>query len=291
MFPFHFTTFAGKLDIQFPDYEGIPNDSPVFIIYRQPSDLSKHEILRRFYKLLKDNGISYLRPIEKLTQEWNFNLREFKQSFECLKPVDYLKGSITIEPEYIQEFNDIELVNDTYLKFSIYKDELELLSAYNRGNTPKELTKSLRRFRTDYPDYSKCGFLMMKFEDTKIQKEIVDVIKSHFSEKGITILRADEKWYADDLLENITTYMEGCSFGIALFDRINTNDFNPNVSLEIGYMLAMDKPVLLLKDKTLKSLHTDLVGKLYHIFDFQNPLVTIPLVLDKWIIDKEIITE
>ena len=82
--------------------------------------------------------------------------------------------------------------------------------------------------------------------------------------------------------------MQGCSFGIALFDRINTDEFNPNVSLEIGYMMALNKPVLLLKDKTLKSLQTDLVGKLYYQFDFQYPEKTIPIVLDKWMSDKEI---
>jgi spermidine synthase len=129
---------------------------------------------------------------------------------------------------------------------------------------------------------------MMKFEDSRIQKEIINVLKAHLSEKGITLLRADDKWYADDLFENIKTYMQGCSFGIALFDRINTDEFNPNVSLEIGYMMALNKPVLLLKDKTLKLLQTDLVGKLYHQFDFQYPDKTIPLVLDKWISDKEI---
>jgi hypothetical protein len=52
--------------------------------------------------------------------------------------------------------------------------------------------------------------------------------------------------------------------------------------------MALNKPVLLLKDKTLKSLQTDLVGKLYHQFDFQYPEKTIPLVLDKWLSDKEI---
>jgi nucleoside 2-deoxyribosyltransferase len=151
-----------------------------------------------------------------------------------------------------------------------------------------ELSLSLERFRKDYPITEKCGFLMMKFEDSKIQMEIIDVLKSHLSEKGITLLRADDKWYADDLFENIKTYMQGCSFGIALFDRINTDEFNPNVSLEIGYMMALNKPVLLLKDKTLKSLQTDLVGKLYHQFDFQYTDKTIPIVLDKWISDKEI---
>jgi len=292
MFTFHFQNFIGNLDIQHPSYQGIPNDSPVFIFYKEKTDLSRHEILRRFYKILRENNISYLRPSENLTGEWIFNLQEFRHSFTCLKDADYLQDSITIEPEYYRQVNNSEsdrenLTEETSIKFSVYKEDLNLLKS-NQTRVSDELSLSLKRFRKDYPSSEKCGFLMMKFEDSKIQKEIISILKSHLVKKGINLLRADDKWYADSLFENIKTYMQGCSFGIALFDRINTEDFNPNVSLEIGYMMALNKPVLLLKDKTLKSLPTDLVGKLYHQFDFQYPEKTIPLVLDKWITDMEI---
>jgi len=289
MFPFHFKNFVGTLDIQYLNYDGIPNDSPVFIFYREESDLSRHEILRRFYKILQENNISYLRPSKNLTGEWIFNLQEFRHTFECLKDVDYLQGTITIEPEYFRQVADSDdgnFTEKTSIKFSVYKEDLNLLKS-NQPLVSNEFSLSLKRFRKDYPISEKCGFLMMKFEDSKIQKEIVTILKSHLTDKGINLLRADDKWYADDLFEN-KTYMQGCSFGIALFDRINTNEFNPNVSLEIGYMMALNKPVLLLKDRTLKSLQTDLVGKLYHQFDFQYPDTTIPLVLDKWIADMEI---
>jgi nucleoside 2-deoxyribosyltransferase len=292
MFPFHFQNFIGTLDIQYPNYDGIPNDSPVFIYYKEDTDLTKHEILKRFYKLLQVDNITYLRPAENLTGEWIFNLQEFRHNFECLKEVDYLQCSITIEPEYFRKINDYKnneerSTEETSIRISVYKEDLNLLKS-NQLVINDELSLSLEKFRKNYPVTEKYGFLMMKFEDSRIQKEIIDVLKSHLLEKGIKLLRADDKWIADDLFDNIKTYMQGCSFGIALFDRINTDEFNPNVSLEIGYMMALNKPVLLLKDKTLKSLQTDLVGRLYHQFDFQNPEKTIPLVLDKWISDKEI---
>ena len=291
MFTFHFQIFNNILNIDYPKHKGIPNDSPLYLFYRENSDLSKHEILKRFYKILQDNNISYLRPSKNLTSEWIFDLQEYRHTFDCLKDVDYLKGSITMEPEYIRNIIDENLegkiIEETILKFSIFKADLYLLKS-NNIIISDELTLSLKRFRKDNPEPEKCGFLMMKFEDTKIQKKILKTLKKHLSEKGIKLLRADEKWYDDDLFENIKTYMQGCSFGIALFDRINTDEFNPNVSLEIGYMMALNKPVLLLKDKTLKSLQTDLVGKLYYQFDFQYPEKTIPIVLDKWMSDKEI---
>lgn len=292
MFPFHFQNFIGTLDIQFPNYKGIPNDSPIFIFYKEKSDLSRHEILKRFYTLLQKNNITYLRPSKHFTGEWIFNLQEFRHSFDCLKDVDYLQGSITLDPEYITKINDTDsneelIKEETSIKFSVYKEDIHLLNAVQQIIS-EELSTSLKRFIKDNPKPEKSGFLIMKFEDSKIQNNIVQILKNHLSKQGITLLRADDKWYADDLFENIQTYMHGCSFGIALFDRINSDEFNPNVSLEIGYMMALNKPVLLLKDKTLKSLQTDLVGKLYHQFDFQDPEITIPLVLDKWLKDKEL---
>lgn len=66
---------------------------------------------------------------------------------------------------------------------------------------------------------------------------------------------------------NIQAYIATCNYGVAVFDQINDKDFNPNVSLEVGYMLALQKPVLLLKEQRLQSLPTDLVGHLYKQFD------------------------
>lgn len=64
---------------------------------------------------------------------------------------------------------------------------------------------------------------------------------------------------------------------------------NPNVSLEVGYMQGLRKPVCLLKDKTQKTLNTDLVGRLYKEFDPQDPKATIRPVLSKWLQDKNLV--
>jgi nucleoside 2-deoxyribosyltransferase len=82
------------------------------------------------------------------------------------------------------------------------------------------------------------------------------------------------------------TYIYGCGLGVAIYERIESESFNPNVSLEIGYMLALEKPVCLLKEKTLKTLHSDLIGKLYQSFDVYKPSTSIPHALYKWLKDK-----
>lgn len=293
MFTFHFKNFIGILDIQSPRHD-IPPESPVFIFYTEKGDLSKHEILRRFQKLLSKYNISYLRPFKNLTGEWIFDLSEFKYNFDCLNKTKYLKGKITLEPEYIRkvekdEYSDEIISEETTIKISVYPEDLNSYDTMIDFSIAEELNQPLKRFRKDFNPSDVCGFLMMKYEDSKIQTEIIGIIKDKFNDRGIKILRADDKWYADDLLVNIKTYMHGCSFGVAIFERINSEYFNPNVSLEIGYMMAINKPILFLKDSTLKSLQTDLIGKLYHEYDFQSPEKTLPIVIDKWISDNEII--
>ena len=51
-------------------------------------------------------------------------------------------------------------------------------------------------------------------------------------------------------------------------------------------MLGLDKKVLFLKDKTLKSLHSDLIGKLYKGFDTLDVSSTIPPQIEKWLKHK-----
>jgi len=155
---------------------------------------------------------------------------------------------------------------------------------------PLEIHESLIRFHKDHPDINRNAFIMMRFGDTDAHKKIMISIKSILSKYKIKALRADEKEYHEDLFPNVLTYIYGSNFGIAVFERLETEDFNPNVSLEVGYMRALKKPICLLKDKTLEALQTDLVGKLYRAFDPQSPEKTIPKELEKWLRDKEIIT-
>jgi hypothetical protein len=82
------------------------------------------------------------------------------------------------------------------------------------------------------------------------------------------------------------TYLHGCGLGIAIYERVETQTYNPNVPLEVGYLFAMRKPVCLLRDQTLETLPADLVGQLYDHFDTQDPAGTIPAVVSKCISDK-----
>ncbi len=293
MISLNFVEFLGKIDIQYPTYE-VPSDSPIFIGFRQKENLTKREMLKRFRNLLSQNNINYLQPYKTVTNEWIIDLKEIKYSLPCFENIGYLKGSIIVEPSYHQETkyneeNDEEIVTASRISFSIYPEDIDITATHVTFLPNNELLDFIFKFKKDYPDLQKCGFLMMKFEDTSLQNKVVNDIKSIFSNHGFTLLRADDKWYSDDLLKNIQTYMHCCAFGVALFERVNSEYFNPNVSLEVGYMMGLGKPILFLKEKTLRSLHSDLIGKLYHEFDIQNEKPELNLLVEKWLRDKEIL--
>lgn len=148
---------------------------------------------------------------------------------------------------------------------------------------------SIDRLRTKCPDAKKLGFLVMRFAAAKPFKRIVDVIKETAGKHGLIIVRADENEFHSGLWENVRTHLHGCGFGIAVYERIKTNEPNANVGLEVGYFLAMNKPILLLKDNTVETNQSDLAGKLYKAFDPHDPEGTIPGQLTKWLEDYGII--
>lgn len=156
-------------------------------------------------------------------------------------------------------------------------------------DVPNEIQESMAYFKKDYPNSSKVAFIIMQFGKTKDHTMILNTIKDNLKLHEIIGVRADDKEYHDDLFLNIKTYMHGCGLGIAVFERIQDDDFNPNVSLEVGYMMALNKPICLLKDSTLRSLHTDLAGKLYRSFDRDDINTSINEQLTRWLKDKGLI--
>lgn len=182
----------------------------------------------------------------------------------------------------------IEELADQYLKaiLEAMKQKVEKIS--DDAITIPEIAKEIEAFNADYKG-KKTAFIIMQFSKTAAHDKIVSTIKDTLKKHGIVGLRADDKEYADDLFANIKTYMHCCDFGIGVFERILEDNFNPNVSIEVGYMMGLRKKVCLLKDQTLKNLPTDLMGKLYKPFDPQNIEKTLPDQLEKWMQDKGII--
>jgi len=256
-----------------------------FTIY---SPQGQRDALTRVAAQLNRHDVKWLRSTRGLMDKWLLNLDEVRASFENVKDLHWAHGTVAVVPEYeVEERNSgRHLQVEGKVRFIVTPKEMERTMGII--DFP-ELNPFLERFWEEHREPKRCGFLMMKFDNTRLHPVIVDAIKTSCAKFGIEIFRADDRTYSDDLLSNIRTHMHGCGFGIAVYERLVADDFNPNVSLEVGYMMALGKPVLFLKDKTLDFLHTDLVGRLYETFDVQSPHETIHPVIEKWLKDKSII--
>lgn len=153
---------------------------------------------------------------------------------------------------------------------------------------PVEIESSVARFRNDHPDASEAAFIMMNFCFTETRAVLVAAIKRVLWDAGIAGLLASDKTYHDDLLFNVLTYIYGCGIGVAVFERTDAVQFNPNVSFEVGYMMGHGKPVCFLKDDALKTLPTDLLGRLYIGYSAETrfPDITILRPFKRWLDDK-----
>lgn len=258
------------------------------------SEIAKLKInIRGFLRANFKDDDKKLKDLEK--DRSSFATRHF------LDPID----PVTRQRNYE---NDLELIKNHLI---VYKTELESINYSRRKRTPSvnnpsysistqsteenlnksspiEIQESLKKIRADFPDPKKVAFIMMQFGETKEHTDILISLRKTLTENGLSGVRADDKTYHDDKLYNILTYLHGCGFGIAVFETITDQSFNPNVSLESGYLMGLHKPICLLKEKKLKTLPSDLVGRLYHEFSIEQCDLTISNVLRNWLSDKDL---
>jgi protein-tyrosine-phosphatase len=137
----------------------------------------------------------------------------------------------------------------------------------------------------DHPTPAKNVFLMMRFEASERNSDIFEAVREMLQRYDLNVLRADSKYYYDNLWDNMRAYMDASDMGIAVFDKIDKNDFNPNVSFELGYMIAKGKKLLILKEQKLKALPADILGKLYNNFDATRTRESLKDGLRRWLVD------
>jgi protein-tyrosine-phosphatase len=126
-------------------------------------------------------------------------------------------------------------------------------------------------------------FLMTRFRETQYHKEISQAIGSSVGAFGLEFVRADDaNWSALTLWDRVHFCIDACRFGVAVFETIDEDNFNPNVSFELGWMLALDRKCLLLKEKSLRSLPSDLCGHMYKEFDSRDITSTVSGQLADW---------
>lgn len=274
--------------------EGYPApQSSIRIQFSRSGKRTEREALKSIADGLAARKVAWLKPISNPRGKWIIDLDGLKVlSTPILDDTSKFSGRVFVKPkcEFHQDMQKL-LRGETFGRDTTYiwfdhpiegDEGVDMI-------VPGELQPFVDKFRIDHPDSSKAAFVMMRFTDTPLQLAAFDAVQKECAKLGVMALRADSKLYAEEKWANIRTYMHGCGFGIALFERITEDDFNPNVSLEVGYMMGMGKRVLMLKDQTLPRLQGDLDGRLYVPFDPQDAKKGIAERVCKWLRDFELI--
>jgi hypothetical protein len=126
--------------------------------------------------------------------------------------------------------------------------------------------------------YEKSVFIMTKYPenppksalDTQLQA-VIDLVKDAVTTQGYTPLLASEKRYHPELFRNIEVYLLGCSKAIAIVESKHTNELNPNVTMEWGWLRASDRQVLYLVERGFDKARADIGGLIEDYFDWNNP--------------------
>ena len=145
------------------------------------------------------------------------------------------------------------------------------------------LREEVGRFLVTNP-FDANVFLMMPYVSTPQFWEIEQRLKTALERQGFQGHAARDKDLMPNLEDNTCAYMVACRYGVAVFEGVTGDAFNPNVSFELGFMFAWGRRCLLLKDASLKQMPADLCGKLYREFDSDN-LVTLERVVGAWAAD------
>lgn len=122
----------------------------------------------------------------------------------------------------------------------------------------------IEAFLNSYP-FDKSVFIMIRYRDRN--KGLIKTIKSILSDNGLNGILASEHNLTDDLYNSIACLLS-CSKGIAIFDEAEAGqEFNPNVAYELGMLHLLGRGCLILKHRSLTTLHTDILMKLYQEYE------------------------
>jgi len=141
----------------------------------------------------------------------------------------------------------------------------------------------LQVFTQKFP-YERNVFVMMRYREEKYFRAIEKTVRTALEAHELTAHFAKDCDRATTLWDNVRVYMDGCRFGVGVFEEIDEHDFNPNISLELGYLMAQGKRCLLLKERRMPRLPTDICGFLYKDFDIFAIQESITKQINSWVV-------
>ena len=233
----------------------------------------RDELLLDRFRTLFRTWASIVRPtIEPLLQ----TKRDFLKLGAELEALARLTSKYKPVAEYRKRLNtSIRLANDLVLylpptpeqrpsshpgRDNLFLPTIPDLPVYLVPNPLLGWKSKIEAFVKEYP-FDRSVFMMIRYRERN--KSLLKEIKSVLSKQGMNGILASEHNLTDDLYNPIACLLS-CSKGIAVFDEAEVGqEFNPNVAYELGMLHLLGRGCLILKHQSLKTLHTDILMKLY----------------------------
>jgi hypothetical protein len=193
-------------------------------------------------------------------------------------------------------------------KFSAaLQDELALVIDEHLKKWGHLINKTLEKFR-DFPpqhnrhfekleEFWKDGsfeesiFIMTKYPegnspiDKQLQK-VIDAVSVCITKHHYKPRLANNKKYHAVLWDNVELYLIGCKRGVAIVEDTYKKELNPNVTMEWGWMRAMNREVLYLVVEGFDQDRADLSGLIKVNFQWGNPQKSIEQAIKNWLPTK-----
>jgi Predicted nucleotide-binding protein containing TIR-like domain/haloacid dehalogenase-like hydrolase len=185
-------------------------------------------------------------------------------------------------------------INEAYFTVTDLNPILDYIQKFQTVRHDRRLEESLTRLHAESA-YEKNVFIMTPFRNEARYRETVKCIRNALQKFELQGWVAADLDLHDQLWGNVETFLVGCRAGIAILTHDDVQGgnrtspltiFNPNVLLELGYLLSHRKPILILKDKTVPKLPTDLGGFIYADFDLENAAHSIFSAVDRWVTNR-----
>lgn len=128
---------------------------------------------------------------------------------------------------------------------------------------------------------------MMHYGRGNLYYRIEGAVLSVLRRYGFDGLLARSQTYEPVLWKNAEICMRRSRYGIAFFEHDKEHlGFNPNVTMEIGFMIALGKRVLILKDHRLPDLPRNLIERTFHEFSSNQLEKDIDKAITKFLRDQ-----
>ncbi len=156
---------------------------------------------------------------------------------------------------------------------------------------PPDLVAILREFLHQH-EFDRNVFGMTRFpregssEPPDPVKNALEVARATFKAHGLEFHLASDRQLHDDLWTNVAVHMWASRYGVGFFEDLAkpASGLNYNLTTEVGAMLITGRRCCLLKDPSITSLPTDLVGRIRKDVSLRDA-DTVETMLHAWIRD------